>query len=118
MTVYVGPPGSPTPLTVTAQEPWHVSAMTVHRGLGGSSQVVWTASPPDAGARLTVRVPATELPAVLDMLHAPHRLEVTTDDPVGCPIQTGEGAVVRTNTVFRFDLTPTAAEVQIELAYT
>lgn len=118
MTTYIGPPGSPHPLTVTAQEPWHVPSMTVHRGLGGGSQVVWTASPPDAGARITVRVPATELPAVLDMLHTTQRLEVTTDDPAACPIQTGHGVVMRTNTVYRFDRTPTAAEVQIELAYT
>lgn len=119
MTVKIGPlGGAAQAIEVRSQEPWNAVPVTVHRGLGGVTQNVWTAAPPDAGARITVRTTPTELPALLAMLHAPGRLEVTTDDPTRCAIQTGTGVVIRTNTVLRYDLTPAGVDVTIELAYT
>jgi hypothetical protein len=118
MSIYLGPDTDPQAwqLVVTDARPWLTPSAVVHRGLGGGTQIVWTAAPPDAGQRFTHRCPAAGYDTLIAALTAPGRVRITTDDP-DCPIATGVGVITRVDPQFRYDITPPIVEITIELVW-
>lgn len=118
MTVWIGPENAPQTWAIAPHdaEPWHESPVTVHHGLGGQTQTVWTGQAPNNGQRVTLRLAAADVPAFLADMHRPGRVTITTDGP--CPIQTGTGIVTNTSTIWRYDLDPPATDVALEMTWT
>lgn len=119
MTVWLGTPATPQQweVTVTGSEPRHFWSGAVHRGLGGGTQVVFVATPPEAGQTLTVRTPIADTAAFLDWLAAPQQVTITSDDPA-CPVATGAAVVTSSRTSWLYQLVPPVAETEVEVTWT